>query len=78
VPIGKIYKNASRRPAHVGDGRRGVVQRPCPQRPWPRSRCLDEWNYVNCEEAIADDTFSSEINAGAGKTSNGNWLHADA
>jgi hypothetical protein len=40
--------------------------------------CLDEWNVVNCEEAIADETFSSEVNAAAGTTSKGNWLRTDA
>jgi hypothetical protein len=40
--------------------------------------CLDAWNVVNCEHAIADEAFSSDVNAAAGKASNGNWRHADA
>jgi hypothetical protein len=48
------------------------------QRLWTRLSCLDERNFANCEEAIADETFSSDVNAATGKTRNGNWRYVDA
>ena len=48
------------------------------QKPWTRLSWLDERDFVNCEEALADETISSDVNAAAGETSKGNWLHADA
>ena len=48
------------------------------QKPWTHLSWLDERNFVNYEEAIADESFSSDVNAAASKTSKGNWMHTDA